>query len=276
MTERKMRRGSKDEIDAEDEDEDESEDDPVDPIETVDKAPEGWYATSLVARKLGCHANRALQMVRRGELHAVRLRSNGQYLYDPDAVEEMVAAAREVGAGDLLGAAKGIIQAQMTHLERVLGMSANSAESLLKLQGDVVTDLRERNKVLEEKLVEMKTLVEKADNLDFERTLTSMEFEAGEVRNERLFAMLKTYAPAVLSIVAKKFGGPGAAAAALNPAVKEIIGSLTDDQAVRLWQSGILTKEQMTALAMLRKAVEEEPKKEEMKQLEAGESRLAG
>lgn len=223
-------------------------------IKIVEVAPDGWLSTAFAGRKLKMHGNRVLELARNGELRCVKLKRNGAYFFDPVALDELSGDDEEKDPGGLLHATQKIISSQMNHLENVLKMSSSTAESLLKLQNEVLGDLRKRNIDLEEKLIAQKTLVAEADSLDFERTMVALEHESSQQKTDAFLHLLKTYAPAILAVIAKKAGGPGAEASALEPAVKEIVSSLTEDQLVRIWQTGILTKEQMGALALLRKA----------------------
>lgn len=226
----------------------------------VEKPPAGWITRGHAARKLGCHPNRVLQMERNGELTSVTVKSNGYRYYDPMEIEEIAEGEREMKAADLLGASSKIIQQQMKHTENVMRMATDTAQKLLEVQGSVIKELRERNALLESGIDQMKDRIDEADSKMLDRELEQAAFMAAESRKQRTTNAILSLAPAVLPILMKFLGKTvgmspaeqtAAAAESLDTAAAGLLSQIEDEQIAKIWQSGILTSEQMKALTLM-------------------------
>lgn len=196
---------------------------------------------------------------------------DGKAWYDPQDVEELAEEhdGEEVGSAQLLTSAGRIIAQQMSHTEAILGTYVQTTAQILQMQGAIVKELREQNKELIEEKMHHRQLIDQAQSEETERSMMMLESQARIARADKLIDAAKTLAPTALALFAKKKGDP---AAAMNPAVEQLLGTLTKEQAFAILTSGVLSENQIAAFAMLWESMKPEEMAKMKEQIAASQA----
>jgi len=231
-------------------------------------------------KRLNCSKSRLDGLVARGLLEAPIKDSDGRWWYSIEAVEELVEddTTVEMSSAALLKAAGEIIGQQYRHHDEMMARENMMMESflgathkILALQTEAATKSLERANKLEVELDEAREIVAKATNLNNTSEIQMAEAAARQKRNDEIAKSFLPHLPMVVGMMAKhflgKFGADGSkqeGPGGLDPTIKELVGSITPDQAKALMDSGVLTQTQMGQLFALWetvKAAEEAEKK---------------
>lgn len=229
-------------------------------------------------KRLGCSKSRLDNLVSRNLLEAPIKDSDGRWWYSIEAVEELVEddTSTEMSGASLLKAAGEIIGQQYRHHDEMMARENMMMESflgathkILALQTDAATKALERANKLEVELDEARETIAKAMNMNNANEIQMAEAAARQKRNDRIAESFMPHLPTVVGMMAKHFAGKfgastGQPQTGMDPNLKELVSSITPEQASKLMDSGVLTSTQMGqlfALWEMVKAAEEAEKK---------------
>jgi hypothetical protein len=241
-------------------------------------------------KRLNCSAHRLDVLVTQNKLEAPEKDADGRWWYSIEGIEELVVDATEeetsqqqiVMASSKVIEAQGAIMAklveqQMGHNDELaktmvkmieetgkreaalMGAFLGATQRILEVQTEWSSKAMERTTTVEAELDQAHDTIQQAMNLNSSREVQMAEAASRQRRNDAIGRGLEAHIPTVLSMVAQKFGVP--AEIATDPLVKELMSTVTEEQALKLYQSGILTQTQMGQLV----AVWEASRKEKIK-----------
>lgn len=243
------------------------------------RALPGKMTRSQAMKRLNCSKSRLDGLVARNMLEAPVKDSDGRWWYSIEAIEELVEddTTTEMSGATLLKAASEIISQQYRHHDEMMARENMMMESflgathkILALQTEAATKSLERANKLEVELDEARETIGKAMNMNNANEIQMAEAAARQKRNDRIAESFMPHLPTVVGMMAKhfagKFGGGSASQpqAGMDPNLKELVSSITPEQASKLMDSGVLTSTQMGqlfALWEMVKAAEEAEKK---------------
>lgn len=238
----------------------------------------GKMTRSQAMKRLNCSKSKLDNLVSRNLLEPPIKDSDGRWWYSIEAVEELVEddVTTEMSGASLLKAASEIIGQQYRHHDEMMARENMMMESflsathkILALQTEAATKSLERANKLEVELDEARETIGKAMNMNNQNEIQMAEAAARQKRNDRIAESFMPHLPTVVGMMAKHFAGKFGASTSqpqtgMDPNLKELVSSITPEQASKLMDSGVLTSTQMGqlfALWEMVKAAEEAEKK---------------
>jgi len=195
------------------------------------------------------------RLERQGQLNPIRV--NGQLRYDPRELEDVALAmdaetADDSGPHALLMAANAQTRQAQAHVEKLISLvtlvTAPASRLLEQVTGEA-GELRRRIGELEEKHTALLEAAQASLDRGHERQLREQEQQAKLALKFEALAALKQWAPMLVSRVMNKRGEKKTANQILT---ESLVSSLTEDQVVKIFQSGVFSDAQgATLLAIM-------------------------
>jgi hypothetical protein len=219
----------------------------------------GWLTRHDVARLLEISLMSVRRRQEAGELTGELVR--GQWLFAPDEVDALAetlepqkeptqgttdAASSGSDARALFGAAVALARQAEAHSERLLSLIEAPASTLLEQTTGEAAELRKRIAELEQKHTALLEASQASLDRAHERQLREQEEQARLAMKFEALATLKQLAPILIGRVMSHAGDPNGATQVMT---QGLLSSLTEDQVLQLFRSGILSDAQGATLA---------------------------
>lgn len=237
----------------------------------------GRYTRSEAMKRLGVSKTQIGRFVDQGRLTEIKDAERNCVYYEVDEVEALAEnnVQDELGAKQIIEAANSIIQAQMNHNEVLskttatmidetgkreaafMGAFLAATQKMLEQQTTWAMTALERAQKLEVQLDEANETIQKAMDYNQAREIALADAAHRQKRNDAILDTIKSHTPTILALMGKKMGAP--VEVAIDPLVTALMATVTEDQATKLYQSGILTQAQMGQLFAVWEAVRSKP-----------------
>jgi hypothetical protein len=188
------------------------------------------------------------RLERQGRLKPIRV--NGQLRYDPTELEDLALAMEgestdDAGTHTLVMAANAQTRQAQGHVEKLIALLTAPANRLLEQVTAEAGELRKRIGELEQKHTALLEAAQASLDRGHERQLREQEQQAKLALKFEALAALKQWAPMLVSRVMNKRGEKKTATQVLT---ESLVSSLTEDQVVKIFQSGIFSDAQGATL----------------------------